>query len=87
MPSLRHLPSNPAQMAEALSAIGRTRASRPESSPQNLSSAKVTAEYEQWILDLRTARNLGGRRIQNELKRLYNLSLGLETIHKVLHKH
>jgi transposase InsO family protein len=56
---------------------------RPKTFPQQ----KVTAEYEQWILDLRTARNLGVRRLQNELKRLYHVSLGLETIHKVLHRH
>jgi hypothetical protein len=74
-------------MAAALSAAGRARAARPESSPKTSPQQKVTAEYEQWILELRTTRNLGVRRIQNELKRFYHLSLGLEIIQKVLHKH
>jgi len=46
---------------------------------------KVTAQHEQWILELRK-RRLGTRRIQNELKREYDCSLSRETIHKVLTK-
>jgi transposase InsO family protein len=61
----------------------RDHSRRPKTSPQK----KVTREYEQWILDLRRTRNLGVRRIQNELKRLHHLQLGLETIHKILCKH
>jgi hypothetical protein len=36
------------------------------------------------ILDLRKSCKLGARRIQNELKRLHNISLFLASIHKVL---
>jgi transposase len=46
---------------------------------------KVTAQHEQWILELRK-RRLGTRRIQNELKREYDCSLSRETLHKVLTK-
>lgn len=53
---------------------------RPHSSP----TRKVTCEIEGWILDLRKSRNLGARRIQNELARLHECRLSLATIHKVL---
>ncbi len=53
---------------------------RPHSSP----SRKVNKKHEKWILDLRTHRKMGARRIQNELKRLYGYDLSLATIHKVL---
>jgi transposase InsO family protein len=53
---------------------------RPNHSP----AIRIFDQQENWILQLRTQRNLGARRIQNELKRLYNLNLSLATIHKVL---
>lgn len=53
---------------------------RPTTSPL----AKVSILEEQLILSLRTQRNLGARRIQSELKRLHNISLGIATIHKIL---
>ena len=53
---------------------------RPHSSP----ATKVNREYVELILDLRTKRNLGARRIQSELKRLHSVSLAVATIHKVL---
>jgi transposase InsO family protein len=59
-----------------------SRSQRPKHSPNQ----KVTAEHEQWILDLRK-RRLGARRIQNELARLHEVHLSLRTIHKVLTRH
>lgn len=56
---------------------------RPKGSP----ATKVFAQQEDIILALRNVRKLGVRRIQNELKRLHNLSLSLATIHKVLARH
>ena len=56
---------------------------RPLSSP----NAKVGKREETIILSLRAKRNLGARRIQNELQREHELSLSLATIHKVLTKH
>jgi len=53
---------------------------RPIRSP----ARKILEEDEKLILDLRKSRNLGARRIQNELKRLYQKDLSLATIHKVL---
>ena len=61
----------------------RSHSRRPLHSPYT----KVSDHYEQLILDLRTQRNLGARRIQSELLRQHTLSLGLATIHKVLQKH
>lgn len=55
--------------------------------PLNSPSRKVGSQEEKWILDLRKERNLGARRIQNELKRNHECSLSLDTIHKVLSKH
>lgn len=55
---------------------------RPKTSP----NAKVSAIEEKHILILRESRNLGSRRIQTELKRLHDISLGIATIHKVLKK-
>ena len=52
---------------------------RPHSSPYT----KVDSEVEAWIMAFRK-RNLGARRIQNELLRIHNFSLSLATIHKVL---
>lgn len=45
---------------------------------------KVDDQITEWILELRNNRNLGARRIQSELFRLYECSLSLATIHKVL---
>lgn len=56
-----------------------SRSRRPRHSPKQ----KVTAQHEQWILELRK-RRLGARRIQNEMKRLHDTQLSLRTIHKVL---
>lgn len=53
---------------------------RPLSSP----NTKVSNHHENLILALRTQRNLGARRIQSELMRQHDMSLGLATIHKVL---
>ena len=55
--------------------------------PLNSPAAKVGPHEEGLILDLRHTRNLGARRIQSELRRQNDLSLGLATIHKVLQKH
>lgn len=54
--------------------------------PQNSPSTKVTSLEEGWILSLRKERNLGARRIQNELFRLHECHLSLATIHKVLRR-
>lgn len=53
---------------------------RPIHSP----NTKVDEKKERLILELRRSRNLGARRLQSELKRQYELDLGLATIHKVL---
>ena len=55
---------------------------RPKTSP----AQKIFAQQQHWILALRK-RRLGTRRIQNELKRLYDCSLSRATISKVLHQH
>lgn len=56
---------------------------RPKSSPKT----KVTKDLESKILDLRTNRRLGARRIQSELLKHQEISLSLSTIHKVLVRH
>jgi transposase InsO family protein len=61
---------------EALSDYSR----KPKHSP----SQKVFSQQESLILAMRKERQLGVRRIQNELCRLHDLSLSLATIHKVL---
>jgi transposase len=48
---------------------------------------KITTEIEEWILTLRKKRNLGTRRIQTELIRLYKTRLSIASIHKILIKH
>jgi len=53
---------------------------RPHSSPNK----KLTPERIKLILDLRSNRNLGARRIQTELIRLHNCFLSLASIHKAL---
>ena len=54
---------------------------RPKSSP----AKKVLPAHEQLIAELRK-RKLGHRRIQNELRRLHEISLSTATIHKVLER-
>jgi transposase InsO family protein len=61
----------------------RSLSRRPHQSPKR----KVFEQDEQRILELRRTRHLGARRIQHELKRLYNCELGLATIQKVLQQH
>lgn len=56
---------------------------RPKSSPKQ----KRTNDIEQQVLELRRRLNIRVRRLQNELRREFGLSLGLETIHKILRKH
>jgi transposase len=56
---------------------------KPKTSPNH----KVLNQEEQWILTLRRERNLGARRIQHELERLYSCHLSLSTIQKVLQRH
>ncbi len=58
----------------------RNRSRRPKHSPLQ----KVNKQETDWILTLRKERNLGSRRLQNELKHTYQLSLSLSTIQKVL---
>ena len=53
---------------------------RPKHSP----STKTGAGEVALILELRSLRNLGARRIQSELKRLHAISLAVATIHKVI---
>ena len=52
--------------------------------PLNSPAQKVSSREEGWIIGLRKERNLGARRIQNELFRLHECRLSLATIHKVL---
>lgn len=56
---------------------------RPLKSP----NTKINAELEALIFEMRSVRNLGTRRLQTELMRLHEISLSLETIHKVLSLH
>jgi transposase InsO family protein len=58
----------------------QSRSRRPHHSP----GQKVFAEQEQWIVELRTQRRLGARRIQSELQRHHGLDLSAATIHKHL---
>jgi transposase InsO family protein len=57
----------------------RAASKRPKSSP----TAKVADKHRDWIRDLRK-RGLGSRRIQNELKRVYNFEISRATIDKTL---
>lgn len=50
-------------------------------------SRKVFSQQENTFLALRQDRKLGVRRIQSELKRHYDRSLSLATIHKILKIH
>lgn len=55
--------------------------------PQHSPNRKVWSSEELHILELRRTRNLGARRIQSELRRHFDISLALATIHKVLSRH
>lgn len=57
-----------------------SRSRRPTRSPNQ----RIFEQERALILTLRTDRKLGARRIQNELRRHYDLSLSLDSIHKVL---
>jgi transposase len=60
-----------------------SRSRRPKTSPRQ----KILPEHETQILQFRSERKLGARRIQAELRRNHNLSFSLVTIHKVLKRH
>lgn len=55
--------------------------------PHHSPAKKVNKQIEKWVIDFRSQRNLGARRIQSELLRLHETSLSLATIHKVLKNH
>jgi transposase len=59
-----------------------SRSRRPLHSP----GAKLTAEHIGWVVEMRTKRNLGPRRIQAELIRLHALKLSTATIWKILNR-
>jgi len=67
--------------------LGEQGLSNFSSKPTNSPLQKRNGVNEQIILDLRKSRSLGARRLQNELKRLHNISFSTATIHKVLKKH
>ncbi len=56
---------------------------KPQTSPQR----KIDDEKADWIISLRITKNLGARRIQNELIRQYQFHVSLATIQKVLTSH
>lgn len=53
---------------------------------KNLPSAKVTAEHERVIIELRKKRKLGPKGIQNELKRFHQIDFSTATIWHILHR-
>ncbi|WP_367363884.1 IS481 family transposase [Candidatus Tisiphia endosymbiont of Nedyus quadrimaculatus] len=55
--------------------------------PKAFPLQKRSETNEKLIINLRKERNLGARRIQSELKRLYGISFSTATIHKVLKKY
>ncbi|WP_233997942.1 IS481 family transposase [Pseudoalteromonas sp. T1lg10] len=55
--------------------------------PHNSPNAKIDDNLETLILEMRSVRNLGARRLQTELLRLHEISLSPATIHKVLSNH
>ena len=55
--------------------------------PHNSPASKITDKQKEIIISLRKNRKLGTRRIQSELKRPYQISLSLASIHKVIKKH
>ena len=52
--------------------------------PHNSPNKKINDSLEKLIVDMRSQRNLGARRIQTELIRLHSQNLSLATIHKTL---
>ena len=54
--------------------------------PHNSPASKIDNKQKEIIISLRKDRKLGTRRIQGELKRLYQISLSLGSIHKVIKK-
>lgn len=58
----------------------QSRSRRPHHSPDQ----KIFTEQEQWIVEQRTQRRFGARRIQTELQRHYGFHLSAATIHKHL---
>lgn len=60
-----------------------SRSRRPHHSPK----AKLNTENIGWILEMRSKRNLGARRIQAELIRLHSFKLSVATIWKVINKY
>ena len=61
----------------------RSHSKRPHHSP----GRKLTDEHVCWIIEMRSKRNLGPRRLQAELIRLHALKLSTATIWKVLDRH
>lgn len=59
------------------------RSRRPHRSP----SRRVFATEEQCIVSLRKSRRLGIKRLRNEFRRLHDIRLSVDTIHKVLCRH
>ena len=57
------------------------------SKPHNSPLQKRNELNESVVVKLRRERKLGARRLQSELKRLYDLSFSLSTIHKILKKY
>ncbi len=55
--------------------------------PLNSPNKKVGDKEEKLILELRQKRNLGARPLQSELKRQFEISLSVATIHKVLSRY
>lgn len=55
--------------------------------PKRLAAQKVFAEQEALILSLRRERKLGIKQLRNELIRQHDLTLSLDTIHRVLARH
>jgi len=60
----------------------KSQSRRPKHSP----GQKVFTEQEAWIVELRTQRRYGARRIQSELQREHGLHLATATIHKHLRR-
>jgi len=55
--------------------------------PRRLAAQKVFAEHETLILSLRRDRKLGIMQLRNELVRQHDLTLSLDTVHRVLVRH
>ena len=61
----------------------KSQSKKPHQSPNK----KITLQIEKWIVNFRSHRNLGARRIQTELLRIHECKLSLASIHKILTKH